>query len=175
MGGSTLLLLFSGAPAPTPPPRIWPFRARRASGATGPLPPPAATFWEALEAWILAKVPALPAGVAPDRAPQGTRLPYAEYDGDGPESLGWMSEGQTLGPGEFRVSVYAKTKAQAHAIALAVASAVKDAPLAFAEGRLQYLRPRGIRRPIPDPDPDPDGDDCYQAAVVVDYSITRHP
>ena len=130
-------------------------------------------LWAALQAWITAQVPALTGGVWATRAGGGQGFPYAEYDGSAGADETFNTSGEPLADGTFTVSVYAALKPDADALARAVRLAIKDAPLAFSDGQLIYLRGKNLAGAEADPDPGPDNETVYQAVLMGRYMVQR--
>lgn len=64
------------------------------------------------------------------------------------------------------IAVYASTAAAAKSLGKILSNALTDAPLAFDDGELLYLRRVSKSNPSIDPDDAPDGGDCWSVNLI---------
>lgn len=131
-----------------------------------------ADFWEAMTAWVGAKVPGL-AGPYYSRAPRDTALPFAVYSAGG-ASVDYMSGSPSLQSGSFALAIYSTDIVQARSLARAVRASLRDAQLMFAEGNMHYIRADSIYEGVLDPDPGPAGVNVWQCVVNVNYQYSTN-
>ena len=104
-------------------------------------------------------------------APPEQPLPLAVLTEPDEEDEYWTTTNNALASGHLQIAIYAGDRKAARRLGDRIRDLLWDAPLAFAAGRLVYLRPYS-RSAMLDPDPGPDGNDCWQEVRIFEYKYS---